>query len=67
MADIKGEPPTLLKSRLEFKSMELQLQLARCAVRRGEIQFELEKMDDNEALLKKAIADIKKELATLSV
>lgn len=65
MPDIKGEPKSLLKSRIQSKIAELTFQLARIAQRREEMQYELDILTENEKATKEAITLQNKQLSEL--
>ena len=58
------EPAELFKLKQEEKLMEMQLSLKRMARRRVELNFELEKLSENEAATLKVISEIQATLAS---
>jgi len=61
MSDIK-EPIELAKARMEEKLFEFHLSLKRLARRRYELQYEMDKLAENEAATRKAMAEIEANL-----
>ena len=57
MSDLK-EPDELGKARIEEKLFEMKLSMKRMARRRLELNYELEKLDENEIGTKKVIAEL---------
>ena len=64
MSDIR-EPAELGAARLDEKLFEFKLSLKRMARRRFELQYEMDKIAENEEATKKAIAEVEVNLKSI--
>jgi hypothetical protein len=67
MGDIKGEPKSLLRSRIQHKIAEFNYNLTRMALRKEEINHELNIINENESATKEAVKSQEQQLKELGL